>query len=161
MAWIVTWLAEQGHREAALLVITMAECYFRPAEVHRLRVRDVVGATPSAGPEHQFAALVLHPLEEGNASKTNEFDESLLLDLPRQKDIGPALLRLGRRRATPEALLFNVTQREVKKLLATAVRELALQPLGEGHPYRLRHSGAAHDLAAKERTLVEIQDRGR
>ncbi|CAE7219960.1 gag-pro-pol [Symbiodinium sp. CCMP2592] len=49
-----------------------------PGEVLKLHVRDLV---PPAGSTHVWS-LILHPVERETPSKTGEFDETILFDLP-------------------------------------------------------------------------------
>ena len=146
--------------EFALLTLVMVELYARPSEPFRLRGRDVVAPVPGAGPAHAHASVVLHPFEAGVPSKTHEFDEALLLDLPRQAALGEALVRLSQKRG-PDQLLFTVLPADYFAALRIAEDALNLKALGALHPYRLRHTGASHDFASKARDMQSIQRRGR
>ena len=105
-------------------------------------------------------SIILHPWENGVPSKTQEFDETLLLDLPRHRALATALAEHCRGR-NPEELVFTVTATELTAALAEMEVKLCLDVLGLLHAYRLRHTGASHDFVSRERSLLEIQRRGR
>ena len=57
--------------------------YFRPPDLFALRVRAVV-APPFGGPRIlHVRSLLLHPLEEAKGSKTEESDDTILIDNPK------------------------------------------------------------------------------
>ena len=69
-------LCRRGEHQTAVLILVCVECYLRPSEGLRLRKKDLVepsGFTSCWG-------LVVCAEEIGIASKTQEFDDSLLLD---------------------------------------------------------------------------------
>ena len=96
----------------------------------------------------------------GDPSKTKEFDETITLDLPRQRLLAQAILRLKSTRA-PDEPLFSVSQTEVASAFRAAATGRGLEPLGDAHPYSLRHSGPSRDLGLGVRTGEEAQRRGR
>ncbi len=156
---IAHWLLRRGLRDECLAVLLMLECYLRPSEPLLLRPRDVVPGRRAAG-ELQFTSLVLHPFELATPSKSQEFDQTLLLDLPRQRALAQALVQLARERAHDDQLL-RVTPAGLREHLADAALALRLEALGHVHPYRLRHTGASVDFACRCRQLGEVQRRGR
>lgn len=157
---IVNYLVGKGLLEAAVLTWLEVETYCRPSEPLRLRCRDVVAGAAGAPPPHHLTSLVLHPLEMHIPSKTQEFDETVVLDLPRHQGLAEMLARMvaGRK---PDEELFRIAAADLTKALDESAAELGLEALGRVHPYRLRHTGASHDFATKARTLAEIQRRGR
>ena len=157
---LVNHFVRQERREAALLAWLQTETYCRPSELFRLRPRDVIRALPGAGSGHRFTSLVLHPMETGLPSKTQEFDETVLLDLRRHRPLATALEKYAERRKD-EGFLFIMSPGEFFAELAAAAEMLGIQKLGPLNPYRFRHTGASHDFATKERSLLEIQRRGR
>ena len=70
------------------------------------------------------------------------------------------MVRFASTRPT-EGPLFQINVHEFSGRLAEAAQELELDPLGELHPYRLRHTGASYDAAGRFRPIAEIQRRGR
>jgi integrase len=157
VAAVACFLCGELKYQAALMLILSFVCYLRPSEPYRLRVRDIVLGTRGYPP-----ALVLHPSEMHVPSKTQEFDESIQIDLAEHSFLNHALeLHLQLRRRGPDELAFSVTQASVKVDMERVAVILQLQPLGDFHPYRLRHGGASQDFALGRRTLAEVQRRGR
>ena len=134
--------------------------YFRPAEPFKLLGRHVIPPAPTAGLGHQFWALTLHPFELGEASKTLEFDESILLDRPESVFLGPLLHGWAVRRGM-NVPIFALTQLEYAQCFRASCAALRLDVLGPPTPHQLRHAGASWDFAAGARNLSEIQRRGR
>ncbi|CAK0805153.1 unnamed protein product, partial [Prorocentrum cordatum] len=90
MCMIVMWMWLRGLWEEGLVTWLTFEMYYRPNEPFTLRARDL--APPVAGSRAGGSwSLTLHAREHGVASKTQEFDQALLLDLDRQAALGPAL----------------------------------------------------------------------
>ena len=54
--------------------------YLRPSEGLRLRMKDVIAPVQGKGSCYRWWSFVLHPIELGVPSKTQEFDETLVLD---------------------------------------------------------------------------------
>ena len=157
---IVMWLLERGDRHLAVAVLMMMELYCRPAEPLLVRPVDVIPGAAQRPGQLAHVAVLLHPFELGVPSKNQEFDQSLVLDLPRQRPLAEALLALRAERQGQPRLL-EVGALEVRQKLAEAGAALHLSRLGPLHPYRLRHSGASIDFASGSRRLEEIQKRGR
>ena len=161
VALISTWAIKSGHIQIALLILLSFMLYLRPSEGLKLRCQDVVRPTRKKGAFSMWT-FILHPYEEGVPSKTQEFDESLQLDLAYHKEMGAALWRaLNLQARAPGDKVFSVTTSEVNELLASARDALNLGPLGVLHMYRLRHGGASHDYANGLRDLASVQARGR
>lgn len=136
------------------------EAYLRPGEITKIRVSDLV--PPVGGVAGSCWSLILHPIEEGKVSKAQEFDETLLLDLPEQAVLAETIyrvLRLGLR--SPREKIFKATAKDLGKMMDYAATHLLMESLGAPHPYRLRHAGASRDFLSKARTMSEIQQRGR
>ena len=113
-----------------------------------------------AGAGHRHWALTLHPFELSKPSKTQEFDESVLLDRPDRTYLGPLLYGWGLHRGLDQSL-FALWQHEFSDAFRRACDSLNLRCLGCPTPHQLRHAGASWDFAANTRTLCEIQRRGR
>ena len=143
-------------------ILLMFCLYLRPSEALRIRMKDVVSPVRGKGSSYRWWSFVLHPLESGVPSKTLEFDETLVLDLPYHKNLGAAVKRFctsnGR---LPEDSVFQHTLGELNLFLASASKTLNLESLGAIHAYRFRHGGASHDYHNKLRDLQGIQQRGR
>ena len=159
IAMLVNYFYLTGRSAIGILTLLAVELYSRPSEPFRLRCQDVVLPSASAAPLEK-TAIVLHPWECGVPSKTQEFDETLLLDLPRHGGLTEALraLKAGRRGDQP---LFQFSPGDLNAALSGAEAKLQLGVLGLLHAYRLRHSGATHNFATGARTLEAIGRRGR
>ena len=148
-----------GREDLAVLLMLMMECYCRPGEPLRIRCCDMVeGDSSQRG--LQAAAILLHPFECGIPSKNQEYDQTVLLDLPRHAALTTALVRMARGRH-PHALLFERAPPTLRPIMNKLAEALLLEGLGAPHPYRLRHTGASHDFVSKARTLEQIQKKGR
>ena len=149
-------MASLGNPIEALAVLVQDDTYMRPGELCSLAPSQLV--EPVAGISPKFGIL-LHPREGGEGSKTNEFDESLLLDTPGMEWLGQQLLviKAGRHGQTS---LFPFTHAEYYDKFMMAVRQLKLQ---DHHlvPHSLRHSGASRDLLLDRRPLAAVKARGR
>ena len=153
-------LITMGWPDAARAVLMCVAFYFRPGEVMRLRGCDLVEPLPSAGPAHARWSITMHVYEDEQSlpSKTNEYDESLQLDLPKYQFLAPVLMQLKRTTA-PRGSLWKFDQREFASLFREAGLKLGLSP--PPMLYQLRHSGASLDFAAGDRDLLGIKRRGR
>ena len=173
VALIANGLFLRGAAEAGLAVLLMFELYLRPGEAFNIRGVSVV---PDRMETPVVYDIILNPWEAQSASKTNEFDNALRLDLPRHRELGPAMERLLRRRLGPAwraqqravadkdlnqaEKVFRLTPPELTKLVKVVIKENKVK-LGDVHLYRVRHSGASHDFVTKSRTLEEVRRRGR
>jgi len=156
---IVHTLWALGRVESSLVVLVCFSLYLRPGEPHRIRCRHIVAPMKSpSGSKH--VTVVLNPYEDGRASKTHEYDESLLADQPLLPSLGARLLALARSK-TPDALLFDVTQQRVASDVDLSCRRLRVPAELSVVMYMFRHAGASTDFARKVRPLAEIKLRGR
>ena len=105
----------------------------------------------------------MHPLERMKASKTDQYDDGVLLDNPRMPYLGEALhlytaARQKQDRKGVEALIFPFAY----LLAASNFKEAGARAgVQDCRLYRLRHGGASHDVASKVRSLLEVKKRGR
>ena len=157
---LVMWLLTRALPAAALYVLLLTELYLRPSEPLLLRPEDVIPGHPRAAGLSRFTSVLLHPFEQGVPSKSQEFDQSVMFDLPRHQFVATAVLDLSRRQAG-QSLLLDLEPGQVRDLLNEASQTLQLEPLGALDLYRFRHSGASVDFALHARRLEEIQRRGR
>jgi hypothetical protein len=110
----------------------------------------------------QAMGFVLHPEEVGIPSKTQDFDETLQLDLEYHKGIGEAINRyMIKNRIHGNQVILSHTNSDVNQFLEEQLTALNLQKLGHMHAYRFRHGGASHDYVNKFRQLASVQQRGR
>eukprot|EP00438_Fugacium_kawagutii_P013923 Skav213475 [mRNA] locus=scaffold565:39265:42440:+ [translate_table: standard] len=157
---LVTKALEEQKRGLALHMLMMFCLYLRPTEALRVRPVDVVEPVKGGGRGYRDYTIVLHPLEVGTSSKTQEFDESLTLDLPYHKGVGHAI-RSTCRRFNQELPFLRHSNAELQEFLETSSETLELGSLGPIHPYRFRHGGASHDMLHQHRDLQGVQKRGR
>ena len=159
VAMICMQLCGAGRHMVALMVLLTVECYLRPAEPLEIRMRDVVpGMNARRGMPH--LCLLLHPTECGKPAKNGEYDQTVLLDLKRQRPLAK-WLQAAVKSKPPNEKVFASAPRSLAPLLKEMETALRLQPLGALHPYRFRHTGVSVDFATKARTVEEIQERGR
>ena len=98
--------------EFGLMMHLAIEAYLRPGELGKLRVGDLI--PPVSGSRGGLWALVLRPMEEGQMSKAQEFDEPVLFDLPEQAVVAETVyrvLRLAFRKKTELNRYFKATQK--------------------------------------------------
>lgn len=163
---VVTLLAvtavKKGLTQVGLVLMLNFYLYLRPSEFSRLRVCDLVRPAKRAGKTYRWWGVLLNPSEEGIPSKTLQWDEALVLDLPYQQFLGPAMdLHLQLRNRAKGEKAFTVTVTDINQFLQSEWIPLGLQPLGAPHLYRLRHGGASHEMASQLRCLSAVQLRGR
>ena len=130
--------------------------YLRPGELHQIRCRQLVA--PTAGACTTVWSLVLHPREDGVASKTHQHDDGLLLDGPNAQLIGQLALLLTQSRA-PQELITGVSVVHYREAFKQAVAKAGVGILGPV-PYQLRHSGASRDLNEQTQELAAVKKRG-
>ena len=141
---------------AAWAAITF-HCYLRPSELGRVTREMIIPPTP--GTQVTNWAIVLHPSEEEVSSKTREYDETGVLDLPDFGFLNDVLAYL--RRATPPGQpVFAFAHADLVRNFRQAAARAGVECL-RPELYMLRHSGASHDRARQLRSLQEIKLRGR
>ena len=106
-------MLRDNFKDAAYLVLLAFGCYLRPSEPHKLQVQDLI--PPVKGSCFKHWSILLHPLERGVSSKTQEYDESLAIDHPFLKALGPAIIANARGRR-PGDPLFSVSQAQMSRL---------------------------------------------
>lgn len=115
---LVTQAIHEGCLDLALHMLVMFSLYLRPSEALRLRNKDIVAPVKRKGSAYLWWSFVLHPFECGVPSKTLEFDETLVLDLPYHKGIGQALRTFaGRQQQRPADLVFNHKNADLNQFL--------------------------------------------
>ncbi|OLP89811.1 hypothetical protein AK812_SmicGene28692 [Symbiodinium microadriaticum] len=151
----------KGLISIGLFLLLAFALYLRPSEGLRLRKRDVIKPVQKRGTSSHWQ-FVLNPLEEGVPSKTQEFDETLQLDLKYHRGLGEAIHRcLGLDKLSSNQKIFQLESKDINDFMMLARVQLNLQPLGHLHLYRLRHGGASYDYNNHFRDLASVQQRGR
>ena len=108
-------LCRRGLHQMAVYVLVSVECYLRPSEGFRLRKRDLI--EPSSFSPHW--GLVVCPEDLGVASKTQEFDDSLLLDSPWIQFLRPAFVVL--KEGDQSSLLWTFSYSQFVEELARVI----------------------------------------
>jgi len=158
VALIAEQLALDGYWATALLVVLAFHCYFRPSEGFKLTREMMV--PPIGGSRYGNWSLVLHPFESAVASKTHQFDESVVVDAPEFKLLLDPALAWLRQCTPPGQPAFAFTQADFVQRFRLAGQRCGLGVL-KPELCMLRHSGPSFDQAIKYRTLAEIKLRGR
>ena len=94
------------------------------------------------------------------ASKTGQYDESLLADstaFPFMTEV----LRFLHLRKSGTGLLFRLTYAQWRTAFVASFLPLALEELGSPVLHQLRHGGASHEMMTGARDIVGVQKRGR
>ena len=159
MAAVVAWMVHHRHLDAAWQIFIMFITYLRPGEVRQLHVADLVkpctkGMAKVTDPL-KFFALVVAPQARRVLSKTETFDDTVVLDLPEWA--GPALLSWTRG-SKPTGAMSKTPDDEMVLLWKQALASLGIP---SAVMYQLRHGGASNDFCKKTRRLDEIMARGR
>lgn len=132
-------------------------CYLRPGELLKLKVSSVIMPVNGAGTASP--SLLLSPLEGGIPGKTQEYDESVLLDWPRLPGLTVALGMLMKHKRDDD-LLFNLDYRTYLEQF-NRLAELTGVNILKPHPYALRHGGASHQYLTKQLAIAAIKRKGR
>eukprot|EP00434_Breviolum_minutum_P035087 symbB.v1.2.031057.t1/scaffold3565.1/size54034/3 len=162
VALLAVTAANEEKFEVGLVLLLTFFLYMRPSEFTKIRVQDIVCPVKKAPGSYKNWSILLHPIEEGVPSKTEQWDEMLALDLPYQQFVGPALnSHLGLKKRSKTQKAFHVTPTEVNQFMVRHWETLGLRPVGAPHLYRLRHGGASHEAGNHLRSLQAVQARGR
>jgi hypothetical protein len=102
--------------------------------------------------------LNLHGDVHGVSSKTCDFNESIVLDWPETAWIGTFLQALKEGRPATQRL-WPVDHEHLMATFRQATVELKSLNLGP-ELYSLRHGGASHDVARRERPLATVKQLG-
>ena len=103
-------------------------------------------------------AVHVSPEEEMVPSKTNQFDETVLLDFPLASL--EVLLRYLVKRVRPHESLLGLDYRSYSTGFKRAA-ELAGVAKLRPRPYSLRHGAASHDVLVRKVPLNSVQQKGR
>jgi len=167
--------------EAAQAVALAFVLYLRPSETLGLTSACLAPPTLLGGTASNMWCVTLHPSEAELASKTGEFDCSMVVDNP-DFPFMPPLLNMLKQRGQKQAVsrrahgtaqpadvtsrIFSISYRQWSAQYAEAAQQLMLESFGSSaHPlpvlYQLRHGGASHELATGRREITALAKRGR
>ena len=142
--------------DLCLLMLVQFDAYLRPSEALGLKVEHLV---PPCGRRYSQWALVVHPSDMGEKSKTGTQDDSVVLgDLKDRKWMSRVAAHLSSHRR--DFLFPGITLAFYERTVTQALDTLRYT----GHilaPHILRHSGASNDAVHQRQTLPSIQKRGR
>jgi len=151
---IIDALCQNGAPDTALAVLLMFFAYLRPGEATRLCESDIVRPAFKGQP----FAINLHPSVKGLASKVNVSDESILLDSPQAPYLGDLFESLKQGKC--DASLFRKDYNVMKKDFEIAQKAVGFKQV-RYVMYQARHGGPSHDRRLRQRSLQEVQQRGR
>ena len=167
--WLLTGaLGAAGEVAMSLYHVSLFDTYLRPTALLWLFTDDVVSPKQGEGGTH---VLIVSPVERDVATKTNTFDETVLLDGSLVPNLGELLSLQVERQEKKRAADVNAGVAEgglPVPLWDFDARRMFLQWRGAvtllGLPemetlYQCRHGGASRDLLLKRRTETEIQAR--
>ena len=148
-----------GDFEGMMALMLIFDAYLRPYEALWLRVKDFVRPVGNA-----WWCLVICPREAMRPSKTNTFDDSVLIDStwrPQVAALLPQLLhRAERRGCCGQDFIFPFTQEQLGKWFKEAIAWLHLEAWGFTL-YSARHGAPSEDFLQEQRSLEVIKRRGR
>jgi hypothetical protein len=156
MQGICAVLMAKGLHVTALAVATAFYGYFRPGEIRGFLKCDLVPPAGGSTLALNRFALVVSPSERLEPSKTQTFDDTVLLDTP--LFLGQLLQNVCKH-ATPVEPLFDLSHESMLEHWNDALAELRMPRKFVW--YQLRHGGASADLLERRRSVAEIQARGR
>jgi integrase len=157
---IVMWLIHSGHGQAGLAVLICFLCYLRPSELMGLKREDILMPMRGARQALSKPAILICPWERRVPTKTQQYDDTILLDTPGFDWVFAVLLRhLGSRPLEGDADVWTFTVEQLRSVFNAAVTGLGL-PDGTCL-YQLRHGGASYDLLEGHRAWEAVRSRGR
>ena len=151
-------MVARGQEHMALACLLAADAYLRPGELLWLESQDIVAGQAGFSSRFAIASLLLFPSERGRTSKTQVFNDSVLLDTRGREWMVQMVIDLAKKRKGLSLFAFNYSQWQAE--LKRAAQELGIKAW-EVTLYLLRHTGPSDDFLAKRRSLEEIQRRGR
>ena len=158
----MAWQAGLFEVSLALLVIFMFT--LRPSEVTKIRRKDLV----PPGNSCKWWTLILHPMELGEASKTLEYDETILMPTARFNWVLQVVYQLFILPFVKSSKEFSMEELLFPTLLTSAMNDFlkGLQAslgacFGKFHLYRLRHGGASSAIALGYLSREEVMRMGR
>ena len=158
VAGLAMTLLSQGASVLARMCVLMMYAYLRPGEARSLLVKHIVlPAAGSASAGLGVPSVIICPQEDLKASKTQTFDDTIVIDQPAWLQ---SLMVAWRRGAGGDhAFLFQVDTKTQLLQWKAAIAALGLPP--DSVMYQLRHAGASGDLLGGRRKLPEVLTRGR
>jgi hypothetical protein len=147
---VINGLTARGRRDMGIWILVALETYGRPGQVLALTHGQVHPPSPVRG----SWTIMFNPKEAGIASKTGEYDTSVVMEGPRCRQISPVLQELSKGVTAERIGSFDYL--ELHHHFRAVCKELGIRLV----LYQTRHSGASRDAVEKRRTRAEIQKRG-
>ena len=138
----------------AIAVFAGTKMYLRPGEMIGAAVLDLGLPIVCTQKGLEFHTLTIAPYDGGRSSKTQTFDDTVVVDEPVW--LGPVLEHISRGKPA-DSPLFQLTMPEFQSQWAQACKLLGIK----AHPDQIRHSGASSDTLSKRRTARQVGARGR
>ena len=154
------WLVSEGCWTMAVAVLMSVVFYLRPSEALSLRKCQLIPPLANGVEHHARWTVILHPMELGQPSKVNQWDDSRLLDLPDHDFMIPLLETLWQRASGPDSPVFEFTYQQWRNQYRRSGLTLGLHDLGPPTLYGLRHAGASLDINLGRRSPLGVQHRG-
>ena len=135
----------------AIYVIMLVDGYFRPGELLSLQRGGLLPPTYATG----SWTVLLFPQEQIRRSKTNQADDTVLMDgnrCPWMKHVYKVLST-----GNPLEKIFPWKYPFLARTFGVAAKRIGVPVV----PYQGRHSGASLDASRRLRPLLEVQKRGR
>ena len=145
-------MMEAGFPKMAVFVMLALSTYSRPSELLRLRRFSLI--PPATGVTGSWS-LLLSPEELQQASKTGDYDVSVLLDSPYTNCWVTNVLKSLKKGAS-SARLWDFDYSQYLAVFKRCAKKMDI-PL---EPYHSRHSGPSIDRSRKYRSQLEVQKRG-
>jgi hypothetical protein len=159
VAGIVAALISMNERGMAIAVLLACDAYLRPGELLDLTVECVIPPQPMMGAAYQVVSLLLAPTDLNKPTKTQVFNESVLLDSRDRPWLGPLLVEWCSQFG-PGQRVFPFRDHEFRAKVTKAASLAGLEKW-KVTPYLFRHSGPSHDCLTRARDLMTIKKRGR
>ena len=139
------------------IMLLVAYCgYLRPAELLGLRGNQMI--PPVKGSMSPSWAILLAPSYQAVPSKTQVFDESVLLDWQIFNEIHKLLGELSLAGAD---FVWNMPYASFLQKFHRYAEMSGVHAALKPHPYSMRHGGASTDRLLDRRSLMQIKHRGR
>ena len=121
LPWILV-LNQHGHFEMSTATLLATDAYLRPGEIGSLKGNSLVPQRREAGAPFDQWALHLFPREGGLASKTQQHDDTIVLDSSSRPWQGPLVNLIAQTRKRDEKLFSFTIDAWRKELRAAAHR---------------------------------------
>ena len=148
---------EQGNFDCAMASLLQFDLYARPSEVLSLKGRDII--PPVCGLQSKWGVLFGNA-EFGERSKAGTVDDAIFADTTSRVWCNQLLKHIGRFLVHQDVPIFQCSLNQFEELCRQFSKQFKL-PSGVFTPHVIRHSGPSVDVIHGQRSLEEVQARGR